>query len=822
MPDPNAKRFRVAFSFAGEKRDFISRVAAILANHFGEPKILYDKYHKAEFSRSDLAFYLPDLYEKEADLVVAVFCPDYDKKEWCGLEWNAIFGLLKKRKVEEVMLTRFGCVEGKGLHGLAGYTDLDDLTPEQAADLILERLALNEGKSKDYYTKPPDDDHKPLSTAVPNNLPRIQPFFGRTEELKQIREALDPENRTWGVLIDGPGGMGKTSLAVRAAYDCTPDQFQRIIFLSAKQRELDDEGVHVLGPFVLPGFLEMLNELARELGQVGITEAPADRRVRLLLDTLRSTKALLILDNLESFPESDCDQLFTFVKRLPQGCKAILTSRRRIGFGSEELMLERLDQVAALATLADLAQHNDLLHRTSEAQRLALYERTGGKPLLLRWLAGQLGRGSCRTFDDALHFLSTCPPKDNPLGFIFDDLVEEFTADETLVLCALTHFTLPARVEHVADVVDLQEDLVKIALCSLANHSLVVPDQGAEAFTLVPMVAEFLRRKRPGVVAETGNRLENRAYTLVTENGGKKHEHFPMLDTAWPIVASALPLFLAGPNDRLQHVCEHLSDFLNFTGRWDERLSLNQKAEAKALAAGDHHNAGWRTYQAGYVHYVRGEAEAVKGCANCAALHWGAAPTAALEQSKAKRLCGLYARLKQDYVTAIGSHQEALALCRESSRGTAHEAVALKDIADVERLSGRFAVAEDYYHEALSVARAVHYRNGVATYTGLLAALALDRKDWLEAEALARDALRLSERLRHEKVIAENCFRLAHALGRQGKQAEGLPYARRAVEILTKLRSPTLEEARTVLAECERVGWASFRWALSRWCRIWS
>jgi hypothetical protein len=86
----SAKRFRVAFSFAGEKRDFVSQVAGILAKQFGKEAVLYDKYHKAEFSRGDLAFYLPDLYESQADLVVAVFCPDYDKKEWCGLEWNAM------------------------------------------------------------------------------------------------------------------------------------------------------------------------------------------------------------------------------------------------------------------------------------------------------------------------------------------------------------------------------------------------------------------------------------------------------------------------------------------------------------------------------------------------------------------------------------------------------------------------------------------------------------------------------------------------------------------------------------------------------------
>ena len=47
----NSKRFRIAFSFAGEKRDFVSKVADILARRFGESAILYDKYHEAELAR---------------------------------------------------------------------------------------------------------------------------------------------------------------------------------------------------------------------------------------------------------------------------------------------------------------------------------------------------------------------------------------------------------------------------------------------------------------------------------------------------------------------------------------------------------------------------------------------------------------------------------------------------------------------------------------------------------------------------------------------------------------------------------------------------
>ncbi len=91
-----SRRFRIAFSFAGEKRDFVKAAAHILAQQFGEDAILYDKFHEAEFANADLALDLPDLYKDHADLIVAVFCPDYERKEWCGLEWRAIFSMIKE------------------------------------------------------------------------------------------------------------------------------------------------------------------------------------------------------------------------------------------------------------------------------------------------------------------------------------------------------------------------------------------------------------------------------------------------------------------------------------------------------------------------------------------------------------------------------------------------------------------------------------------------------------------------------------------------------------------------------------------------------
>ncbi|MBN8212147.1 MAG: tetratricopeptide repeat protein [Xanthomonadales bacterium] len=798
----STKRFRIAFSFAGEKRAFVKQTADLLARQFGPEKILYDKYHEAEFARNDLGIYLPNLYNHESDLVVVVVCPNYDVKEWTGLEWLAIHHLLQQRLRDKVQLCRFKRAHVDGLFGGAGFIELDDKTPEAFVTLILERLALNEGHPKDYYTKPAVVVASVPNTDIPHNLPRLQPFFGRENELKTIADALDPASRTWGALIDGPGGMGKTSLAVRAAYDAPPDIFRKIVFISLKSRELDDDGLRDPSVFLLSGLVELFGELARELDRDDILKVAEDQRPRLLLDALRGTQTLLVLDNLESLLKPERDTLFTFIKKLPAGCKAILTSRGRIGSGAEELILEKLDEQAALDTLAELATHNPHLAKTSEADRLVLYRETGGKPLLLRWTAGQIGRGHCLSFTDALDFLRSCPPDNDPLEFIFGDLVEDFSDAETRALCALTYFTLPAKVEHVAANAGLPEAETDRALRGLVNRSLAVPNDELTAFTLVPMVADFLRRKKSEVVADTGDRLEQRAYALIIENGYQNHDHFPLLEAAWPGIAPALALFLEGDNMRLQTVCAALADFLEFHGHWDEWLALSEKAEVQAVAAADHDKAGWRAYHTGYIHSLRRQADAVLACADRAATHWATAKASARELARAVGLRGVGHLFKGDYPAAIAAYQGALDLDRSLDAESVGIAISLSDLAGAERLFGDYDAAEAHYSEALRVACAADWAEGMAGMTGDLAALALARKDWSAAETLAREALSLSEAVHRQELIAGNNYRLAIALVRQSKAAEALPHAKRAVEIFAHLGSLDLADAQATLARC--------------------
>lgn len=650
-------------------------------------------------------------------------------------------------------------------------------------------------------TVPIDTGYAPR-TPIPHNLPSLQPFFGRENELRKIAKALDPESRTWGVLIYGPGGMGKTSLAVLAAYDAPPEDFEKITFVSLKSRELDDSRIRKMGGFLISGLAELLNELARDLGYADITKTQEEQRPRRLLDALRGTRTLLVLDNLESLFEAEQDVVFNFVTRLPPGCRAILTSRVRLGSAAEELVLEELSEPAALATLAKLSESNHALAKTSETDRILLYRETAGKPLLLRWTAGQIGRGNCLTSTDAIEHLRSCPGENDPLEFIFGDLVEDFSDQEMAVLCVLTYFRLPANLEHITELTGYSKTDTDHALRKLSNSSLVVPSEDLKTFRLVPLVADFLRKSNPNVIRERGDRLEERAYALIIENGYEKYELFPVLDGAWPTIAAALPRFREGSNERLQTVCDSLKFFLEFTGHWDELIALSSDGEKQALAAGDYLNAGWRSYRIGWIYFLRGQSAEVLTCTDHAMTHWRASSAGARERAYGIRLRGLAYQLKEEYSTAISAFREAVELWRELDGESKDVALGLNDLAGAEHWSNDLNAAERDYREALRINRIVQDSEGVAIVTGNLAALTLVRKDWPGAEVLARDALSLSEKIGRQELIASNSRRIAVALLRQGNKPDARTYCERAVEIFTRLGSRDLAEARKVLAAC--------------------
>lgn len=635
------------------------------------------------------------------------------------------------------------------------------------------------------------------------NLPRLPYFFGRKADLETIAEALDPKRRTWGVLIDGPGGIGKTSLAVRAAESAPNDPYTRIFFFSCKSRELRPDGVHAIHDSLLPDYLEVLNALARDLGRDDILRLDENHRPAALNNALRNAPALLVIDNLESLAESDRVRVYQFLGNLPEPSKAIVTSRRRTDVEAKLIRLDRLPWEDAEALLLALAKDRPLLARASVDERRELYENSGGNPLILSWVAGQLGRGRCRTVAAALDLLRDSPSGDEAQEFIFGDLLDTFTNEETRLLAALTYFNEPMEVRHLAELAGVAALAAQPVLEGLGERALVLGDVESRRFVLTPLVVNYLRRARPDAVRDSGSRLANSAYALVIENGNENYDRFQALEEAWPTVAAALPVVLLGESGRLQTLCGALYRFLLFTGRWDEGLALNREAEERALAGGDFLQAGYRAENGGWMAWHRSRPDEVLQAADRTDAHWNRANAGSAFKAKVFHLRGSAYIIQTNYAAALTEFRHCLGLWQTISRESVEVTRALGSIADTERLNGDYDAADRDCSEALRIARKVGDTLGVAMCMRIFTGIALVREHWSDAEALAREALLLLEKMGQRDAIAHTLTDLAKSLVRQGRPAEGLLYARRAVDVLTQLRSGYLPWAQMTLRECE-------------------
>ena len=139
-PAPKSRRFKVALSFPGEKREFIRQVADSLADKLGKTRVLYDDYITPELARPDLDLYLGKLYRAESELLVPFYCADYERKKWCRLEWRQMRDILFQIEEERSMPFRSDDAPISGVPSIDGYINIESRTPHEVADLIIQQL----------------------------------------------------------------------------------------------------------------------------------------------------------------------------------------------------------------------------------------------------------------------------------------------------------------------------------------------------------------------------------------------------------------------------------------------------------------------------------------------------------------------------------------------------------------------------------------------------------------------------------------------------------------------------------------------------------
>lgn len=134
--------FDVALSFPGEARTLIEPIAAELERNVGPNSYFYDNNYVSQLARPSLDTLLQEIYRHRAKLVVVFLSGNYQKKEWCGIEFRAVKEIIMERDHKKVMFVKMDDAPVDGVFKTDGYIDGRQYGPKDIARFIQERVEL--------------------------------------------------------------------------------------------------------------------------------------------------------------------------------------------------------------------------------------------------------------------------------------------------------------------------------------------------------------------------------------------------------------------------------------------------------------------------------------------------------------------------------------------------------------------------------------------------------------------------------------------------------------------------------------------------------
>ena len=328
------------------------------------------------------------------------FSPYFPTKEWVASEFKLV-SPLRQAGMHSEQRALYKSQHFGAFSCMSAITACFHLETADAIDLLW---------SEEQSTAGIAEDDETLATLfrVQKNFPSLPTveLMGREDELARLHAFWDDDFERV-ICVTGRGGVGKTALVHSFVNELLsrpckigerPNP-ELVLSLTAKENWLEDEVEWLKGQVrppaeqqfgslrrVLEAFIDLCGGTASSDSEMGELRDEA-------LTHAREIPCLILLDNLETLPDEELEQLGTFVRRLPAPSKVILTDRERRAFG-ERLELRGIDNEAAVALVESRAAHDGVTIPGTQRRAIArVSEELNGVPLYLHFFANLLVNG---------------------------------------------------------------------------------------------------------------------------------------------------------------------------------------------------------------------------------------------------------------------------------------------------------------------------------------------------------------------------------------------------------------------------------------------
>jgi DNA-binding SARP family transcriptional activator/predicted ATPase len=359
------------------------------------------------------------------------------------------------------------------------------------------------------------DGNLQISQMPPHNLPApLTRFVGREDELDQIAERLnDPDYRL--LTLVGPGGVGKTRLALAAARQAVAHFPDGAWFVS------------LIGVLEEPRN-ELHDRLATAIASaMGITFSGQNNPKTELLKKLRSKEALLILDSFEHLTSS-VDFVLEILRQAPK-VAVLVTSRARLCARAERIVQvtglpvppqddsPEANSYSSVQLFLDWAERIALALPLDMAQVVSVCRLVEGMPLGIELAAAWIEQMPLAEIVANLHhdvdFLSSTfqdiPERHRRLRAVFESSWRLLSEPEQRTLAQLAVFCGDFSRSAALTVTEAQQaELVGLVHKSLLQHG--APDR----YALHALVRQFATEKLDLFPALTRSHERHSAYYL--------------------------------------------------------------------------------------------------------------------------------------------------------------------------------------------------------------------------------------------------------------------------------------------------------------------